>query len=183
MEILDSEFLGETFNNLQANLTLAILANLFQNSADAKTDVLVSILCDKDGPSLTIDISDNAGGISGGVKPLLFSPVNSTKKRGSGIGLALSKQLAESMGAIYPWLIRIQKVLVSACPWFWHDRFNRNLLPNYRFINRIIYAKHEFSVNAIFDAPYYYFYRLFCVCLFGHRQFRPPWSGRALPTE
>ena len=98
-EILNSEFLGETVNNLHANLTLAILANLFQNSADAKTDVLVSILCDKEGPSLTIDISDNAGGISGGVKPLLFSPVNSTKKRGSGIGLALSKQLAESMGA------------------------------------------------------------------------------------
>ena len=99
LEILDSEFLGETFNNLQANLTLAILANLFQNSADAKTDVLVSILCDKDGPSLTIDIADNAGGISGGVKTSSFSPVNSTKREGPALGLHLSKQLAESMGA------------------------------------------------------------------------------------
>ena len=98
-EIFQSEFLKQNINNLHANLTLAILANLFQNSADAKSDVLISVLCGKNGQSLTIDISDNGGGISAAIKPNLFSPVQSTKKRGSGIGLALSKQLAESMGA------------------------------------------------------------------------------------
>ena len=42
-------------------------------------------------------ISDNCGGIAPNLLPRIFSPVVSPKPEGSGIGLALSKQLAESM--------------------------------------------------------------------------------------
>ena len=88
----------ETLNNLQSNLALAILTNLVQNAIDAKNGVNISLSCRKRESSLELDISDNGSGIPTLVKNRLFEPVVS-KKGGSGIGLALSQQLAESMGA------------------------------------------------------------------------------------
>jgi len=85
-------------NNLQSNLALAILTNLIQNAIDAKNGVSISLSCWKSDSYLKIDISDNGTGIPPVVKNRLFEPVVS-KKGGSGIGLALSQQLAESMGA------------------------------------------------------------------------------------
>ena len=80
---------------------------------------------------------------------LFFSlRLTALKREGPALGLHYPNNLPRAWERVYPWLIRTQKVLVSACPWFWHDRFNRNLLPNYRFINRVIYAKHEFSVTG-----------------------------------
>jgi hypothetical protein len=89
---------SETLNNLQSNLALAILNNLVQNAIDAKNGVSISLSCRKRESSLELDISDNGSGIPTLVKNRLFEPVVS-KKGGSGIGLALSQQLAESMGA------------------------------------------------------------------------------------
>jgi signal transduction histidine kinase len=87
-----------TLNNLQSNLALAILTNLIQNAIDARNGVSISLSCRKGESYLEIDISDNGSGIPHIVKNRLFKPVVS-KKGGSGIGLALSQQLAESMGA------------------------------------------------------------------------------------
>lgn len=89
---------SETLNNLQSNLALAILTNLIQNAIDARNGVSISLSCRKSESYLEIDISDNGSGIPSVVKNRLFEPVVS-KKGGSGIGLALSQQLAESMGA------------------------------------------------------------------------------------
>ena len=89
---------SETLNNLQSNLALAILTNLVQNAIDAQNGVSISLSCWKSDSYLKIDISDNGTGIPPVVKNRLFEPVVS-KKGGSGIGLALSQQLAESMGA------------------------------------------------------------------------------------
>ena len=47
---------------------------------------------------MEVDISDNGTGIPEELLGHLFEPVISKKKDGSGIGLALSRQLAESMG-------------------------------------------------------------------------------------
>ena len=98
IKIDSSNWLTQSINNLHANLTLAILANLFQNSADAKPEVIISLSCQKSGNFLDLEISDNGGGMPTEIMRRLFQPVVSTKKRGSGIGLALSSQLAESMG-------------------------------------------------------------------------------------
>jgi len=87
-----------TLNNLQSNLALAILTNLIQNAIDARNGVSISLSYRKSESNLEIDISDNGSGIPPLVKNRLFEPVVS-KKGGSGIGLALSQQLAESMGA------------------------------------------------------------------------------------
>ena len=87
-----------SLNNLQCQLTLAILENLFKNSIDAKTDAEISLKFDtsKEG-ILKLIVSDNAGGIASPITEKIFSPISSTKPGGSGIGLALSYQLAESM--------------------------------------------------------------------------------------
>ena len=87
-----------SLNNLQCQLTLAILENLFKNSIDAKTDAEISLKFDtsKEG-ALKLIVSDNAGGIASPITEKIFSPIPSTKPGGSGIGLALSHQLAESM--------------------------------------------------------------------------------------
>ena len=98
LEIKQSECLSESINNLQANLALAILTNLFQNSTEARQGAGLSLSCVKKGGYMEVDISDNGTGIPEELLGHLFEPVISKKKDGSGIGLALSRQLAESMG-------------------------------------------------------------------------------------
>jgi len=97
LKILNHESLSGPVDNLQANLTLAILSNLFQNSAEAQTGAEIVLEGKRKGKNWELLISDNCGGIPPNLLPRIFSPVISPKPEGSGIGLALSKQLAESM--------------------------------------------------------------------------------------
>lgn len=97
LEINESFSLSGLVNNLQGNLILAILSNLFQNSVEAKKDVSLSIDCLEEDGNWILSLTDNAGGIPTALRKQLFSPIISRKPRGSGIGLALCKQLAESM--------------------------------------------------------------------------------------
>ena len=85
-------------NNLQCQLALAILENLFKNSMDAKADAEIILKFDTSiEKTIKLIISDNAGGIASHITKKIFTPITSTKRGGSGIGLALSHQLAESM--------------------------------------------------------------------------------------
>jgi signal transduction histidine kinase len=97
LKTLNHESLSGPVDNLQANLTLAILSNLFQNSAEAQTGAEIILEGKRKEKNWELLISDNCGGIPPNLLPQIFSPVVSQKPGGSGIGLALSKQLAESM--------------------------------------------------------------------------------------
>jgi two-component system sensor histidine kinase HydH len=97
LKTLSHESLSGPVDNLQANLTLAILSNLFQNSAEAQPHAEIVLEGKRKGKNWELLISDNCGGIAPNLLPRIFSPVVSPKPGGSGIGLALSKQLAESM--------------------------------------------------------------------------------------
>jgi hypothetical protein len=73
-----------------------VIENLLKNALDAlegEGDISVSI---KDGPDqVIIDVSDTGKGISKKHIPLVFKPGFSTKKRGWGLGLSLSKRIME----------------------------------------------------------------------------------------
>ena len=97
LRIETHESLSGLVDNLQANLTLAILSNLFQNATEAKTNAEIVLAGIRKGRNWELVISDNCGGIPPNLRTHLFSPVTSKKPGGSGIGLALSKQLAQSM--------------------------------------------------------------------------------------
>jgi signal transduction histidine kinase len=91
---------GAVLPNRTANLVALILVNLVQNALQATprgrnvtlllTDLVENLVCEvrDEGPGFPDTLADN-----------LFSPCKSTKEGGSGIGLAISKQLANHLGA------------------------------------------------------------------------------------
>jgi len=87
-------------SNREADLILLILENLVQNGIEAtppgKTiEVCVTGACG----AVSFDVCDQGSGLPPGMETRLFLPCCSEKKGGGGIGLAISKQLAQSLGA------------------------------------------------------------------------------------
>jgi two-component system, NtrC family, nitrogen regulation sensor histidine kinase NtrY len=75
-----------------------LLINLIRNAVDAtlETDGQVRICWSKDGSSLHLYVLDQGPGIANPAN--LFVPFFTTKPSGSGIGLVLSRQIAEAHG-------------------------------------------------------------------------------------
>jgi len=90
----------ENLSNRQTDLILLVLENLVQNAIDAtpggKTVQLNSV-SSRDG--LVFEVLDQGYGMPAAMAANLFTPCTSTKKGGGGIGLAISKQLAQHLGA------------------------------------------------------------------------------------
>jgi signal transduction histidine kinase len=86
--------------NREANLTILILENLVQNAFHATPEgKSVRLTLAQSGGKIRCEVHDEGPGFPEGLKPQLFSPCRSTKNDGSGIGLAISKQLALNIGA------------------------------------------------------------------------------------
>jgi signal transduction histidine kinase len=86
--------------NRTANLLALILVNLSQNALEATpSGKTVTLALRHSAGTLECEVSDEGSGFPDVLRPHLFKPCQSNKEGGSGIGLALCKQLANHLGA------------------------------------------------------------------------------------
>ncbi len=85
----------EVKTNINAELLEWVFENLIKNALDAieNKDGLIKFSVQKVNNHIEIDISDNGKGIEAGKRKDIFRPGYSTKKRGWGLGLSLSKRI------------------------------------------------------------------------------------------
>ncbi len=85
--------------NLNPEIFQWAIENLIKNAMDAikssSENAFVSIAVTQDGPQLYIDIEDSGTGIDNKNLSDVFKPGFSTKKRGWGLGLSLTKRIIE----------------------------------------------------------------------------------------
>jgi nitrogen fixation/metabolism regulation signal transduction histidine kinase len=77
------------------------LINLLKNALDAvrgRPDAAVALTCAVDGDHVAIAVEDNGPGLATDDPELAFVPFYTTKKEGSGVGLTLSRQIAQAHG-------------------------------------------------------------------------------------
>jgi signal transduction histidine kinase len=87
-------------SNRDADLILLILENLVQNGIEATPPGKgVEVCVTGDDRVVIFEVRDQGSGLPPGMDTRLFMPCTSVKKGGGGIGLAISKQLAQSLGA------------------------------------------------------------------------------------
>ncbi len=90
---------GPPLPNREANLVLLILENLLTNALQAAPPGGRVLLGFEAGPeSWTWRVVDDGPGIPADRRPHLFRPGHTTKPGGTGLGLALSRQLARHLG-------------------------------------------------------------------------------------
>jgi len=84
--------------NRVANLAALILINLAENAVQVTPrGKTVTLMIKRKGAQLYCEVRDEGGGFPAQIP--LFTPCRSTKEGGTGIGLALCKQLALHLGA------------------------------------------------------------------------------------
>ncbi len=86
---------------LDQQLIQQVLINLIKNAREAvqsKPDGKVEVITTKKNAHIIVRISDNGPGITDEAREKIFMPFFSTKNRGSGIGLSLSKQIMQMHG-------------------------------------------------------------------------------------
>ena len=89
-----------TLQNREANVISLILYNLVQNAIQATPQSkAVELSFSAAGGRVECQVRDEGGGLPPVYRARLFQPCQSSKEGGSGIGLAISKQLANSIGA------------------------------------------------------------------------------------
>jgi signal transduction histidine kinase len=86
--------------NREANLINLVLYNLVQNAIQATPrDKSVMLTVQAREQQIVCEVRDEGCGFNESQRANLFKPCRSSKEGGSGIGLAISKQLAKSIGA------------------------------------------------------------------------------------
>jgi len=78
-----------------------VLINLFQNALEAlegRHDARVEVSVEETGDGVTVSVSDNGPGISIEILRSLFTPFNTSKEKGLGLGLVISKDIVADYG-------------------------------------------------------------------------------------
>ncbi len=83
----------------RANLAVLVLTNLLHNAVEAgKPGSIVAVGGTADEGQIALTVEDDGPGLPVAVRERLFQPCVSTKRGGTGLGLALSQQLARQAG-------------------------------------------------------------------------------------
>lgn len=91
---------GRGLSGREANLVGLVVENLVTNALQAAPrGSVVRLITESGAWPGEVRVVDAGEGLPGHVRQHLFSPVQSTKAGGSGIGLAISRQIATSIGA------------------------------------------------------------------------------------
>ncbi len=86
--------------NREANLLILILENLIHNAIQASpSGQPVELMISAQAQTVVCEVRDHGPGLAETAQNSLFAPCRSSKEGGSGIGLAISKQLANHLGA------------------------------------------------------------------------------------
>ncbi len=97
---LEAESVNGALDNRVAGLVHIILTNLLLNAVQAgPPHSTVSLQCKAAPPGFSFEVSDQGPGIPAPHRDQLFQPVHSFKEGGTGIGLAICRQLALHLGA------------------------------------------------------------------------------------
>jgi signal transduction histidine kinase len=89
-----------TFSSRTANLASLVLVNLLENAIEAtSTGGTVSLSVAREAERLRFRVRDEGPGFPEHLRQNLFLPCKSTREGGSGIGLAICKQIADHLGA------------------------------------------------------------------------------------
>lgn len=83
-----------------------VLINLVSNGIDAAAQVphgVVRVRCCQDNGGIAVEVDDNGKGIAPEIAEHLFEPFQTTKARGMGLGLPLSRQIVEAHGGRIWW--------------------------------------------------------------------------------
>ena len=90
---------GPALEGRRANLAGLVLRNLLQNAVEASPPAgIVRITGGARGDRMEFLVEDRGPGLAAAVRARLFQPCPSTKPGGSGLGLALSQQIAQQAG-------------------------------------------------------------------------------------
>jgi two-component system C4-dicarboxylate transport sensor histidine kinase DctB len=78
-----------------------VLINLFQNALEAldgRDDAKVRVSVEETANGVMVSVSDNGPGIPPGILKSLFTPFNTSKEKGLGLGLVISKDIVADYG-------------------------------------------------------------------------------------
>ena len=86
-------------DNLRANLLLPILLNLGQNAIEVSIEGEVKLEGKQEAGNAELRVRDDGEGVPEQIRERLFRPVQSSKPGGSGVGLAICRELAHRIDA------------------------------------------------------------------------------------
>jgi signal transduction histidine kinase len=100
VKLIIEDVAGEVeLDNLRANLLVPILLNLGQNAIDASAKGEVKLEGIQEAENLEFRIRDDGKGIPEQFRDRLFRPIQSSKPGGTGVGLAICRELAQRIDA------------------------------------------------------------------------------------
>ena len=75
------------------------LHNLVENALQATPDgAKVTLRAERDGDAVVFEVRDRGEGIAAGAEERIFEPFHTTRTKGTGLGLAVARRIAEQHG-------------------------------------------------------------------------------------